>query len=571
MTVRCLAVLAFAVLPFLTLAAKAQESPEFPAPILKQADPNEKGDGTLGSAAKAAIEHGPLPMSEADVAAKAAANRERDEAEKKTGRQRPFSPVPPTGPLAIAVGLNAPGLPGGLFAPTPADATGAIGPTRYIQLVNSQPVLLTPTHGARIFDRTGSPVVTGSLNDLAETAFDVNTFDPQIIWDPSTVRFYYAMDAVFSSTDNRLAFGFSKTAEPGNFTTDWCHYTLSFGAKFPDYPKLGGSLFFMIIGVNNFVKSAEGENDFIESQIVTILKPPFEFHGIRSCPDVSKLTITLSPALRDTQGNLVFTPVPAQQIDDSPTGYVVARQGFPWGGPWDKLWFFSMWPDTAGAAHFEPVKGITVPAYTIPAAASQSGATQVLDTSDARNTQAVQAMDPSLGKFAFWTQHTIKDGTFSVVRWYEFDLGDPVGPLTPVLLHSGTAGVGNAFAFNGAISPDRARHLSVVGKFGDRFLIEFNSSSQFEDASIFAASGVNGHIDSFRLVEAGVAPYTDATCPISGNTCRWGDYSAASPDPTPGQFSTSHGVVWGTNQWGQVRRSVFGGNEWRTRIFALEP
>ena len=84
MTVRWLAVLAAAaVLPFLTLATKAQESPEFPVPILKKADPNERGKGTLGPAAKAAIVHGPLPFSNADVAAKTAADRERDEAEKK--------------------------------------------------------------------------------------------------------------------------------------------------------------------------------------------------------------------------------------------------------------------------------------------------------------------------------------------------------------------------------------------------------------------------------------------------------------------------------------------------------
>jgi hypothetical protein len=85
-----LAVLAAAVLPFVTLAAKAQESAEFPAPILKQADPNEKGDGTLGPAAKAAIVHGPLPFSDADVAAKAAAGRERDEAKQRNRRTAPF-------------------------------------------------------------------------------------------------------------------------------------------------------------------------------------------------------------------------------------------------------------------------------------------------------------------------------------------------------------------------------------------------------------------------------------------------------------------------------------------------
>jgi hypothetical protein len=73
-------------------AARAQESKAFPAPVLKKADPHEKADGTLSPAAKAAIVHGPLPFSDADVAAKAAADRERDEAESShVTFRRPFS------------------------------------------------------------------------------------------------------------------------------------------------------------------------------------------------------------------------------------------------------------------------------------------------------------------------------------------------------------------------------------------------------------------------------------------------------------------------------------------------
>jgi hypothetical protein len=208
-----------------------------------------------------------------------------------------------------------------------------------------------------------------------------------------------------------------------------------------------------------------------------------------------------------------------------------------------------------------------VSSYEIPASASQPRVTQVLDTSDARNTQAVQAVDPSLGKFAFWTQHTIKSGAFSVVRWYEID---PV-PATPVVLHFGIGGATGAFAFNGAISPDRANN-NGVGTFGNRFMIEFNTSSKFDEPNIFAASGVNGNVNSFLLVEAGVAPYIDASsCPNPGDKCRWGDYSGASPDPTPVFLTRTSGVVWGTNQFGGVSIPLPIGNEWRTRIFALEP
>jgi hypothetical protein len=83
-------VAAFSVLTF-AAQALGQESGSGPGLILREANPNEHGDGTLGPAAKAAIKHGPLPFSDADVAAKAAANRARDEAEKATAPRRALS------------------------------------------------------------------------------------------------------------------------------------------------------------------------------------------------------------------------------------------------------------------------------------------------------------------------------------------------------------------------------------------------------------------------------------------------------------------------------------------------
>ena len=90
---RCLALLgAAAAFSFMTLATRAQGRAAFPALVLKKADPAEKAEGTLGPAAKEAIEHGPLPFSDADVVAKAEANRARDEAEKKGPCRRTSRP-----------------------------------------------------------------------------------------------------------------------------------------------------------------------------------------------------------------------------------------------------------------------------------------------------------------------------------------------------------------------------------------------------------------------------------------------------------------------------------------------
>src|SRR5262249_47256733 len=142
---------------------------------------------------------------------------------------------------------------------TPSDSTGAVGPTRYIETVNDKFAIYNKT--------SATPISTGTLRDLWNSGSAITT-DPQVIWDPKTNRFYYAGLILVSSTDNRLTFGFSKTASP-NTAGDFCHYTLSYGKPLPDYPKLGDSTNFTIIGVNTF-KSSNPSAIYIGSDLVAI-------------------------------------------------------------------------------------------------------------------------------------------------------------------------------------------------------------------------------------------------------------------------------------------------------------
>ncbi len=164
--------------------------------------------------------------------------------------------------------------------------------------------------------------------------------------------------------------------------------------------------------------------------------------------------------------------MPANQTDNSATGFVVAENGTV---PSTKLWFFNVTKGATGFPVFGPARGVTVGTYDIPAAATQPVFTQVLDTLDARNTQAVQAADPRTGTFSFWTQHTIASGTVSAVRWYEID---PV-PAAPVVLQSGNISSSGSFLFNAAISPDRRVDGSITA-FGNSFVIEFNAFGQIQ-------------------------------------------------------------------------------------------
>ena len=94
-----------------------------------------------------------------------------------------------------------------------------------------------------------------------------SVFDVQIMWDATTNRFYYAADDVVSNTNNKIAFGFSKTATPSS-AADWCKYVVSAGSTFPDYPKLGDSQFFLMIGTNLF-----NGNNFANANVLAASKP----------------------------------------------------------------------------------------------------------------------------------------------------------------------------------------------------------------------------------------------------------------------------------------------------------
>jgi hypothetical protein len=522
------------------------------AETLTAADPTLQGDGTMSAAAARALSRGPLPFSDADIAAKAAANRSTarpakgEEAGQAGDIQQPRMPI-------VQGGLSFAGRSGKNFSPP--DTTGAIGNSSYIQLVNLR---------IGIFNRdTGALIASSSLNQLGQLDKSVNAFNPQIIWDGQTERYFYAMDAVFSSSDNKLAFGFSKTSSPTNATTDWCHYVVNYGARFPDYPKLGDSSFFAIIGVNAYDSSGQ----FVGSDLVAIRKPP----AGTNCPKSIKFGTQLD--LRDTSNARVFTPVPAQQVDDSNTGYIVSRNGVL---PSTNLWIFDVRSDNStGAPVFGAARKLPVKNYDIPPDATQPNAPQLLDTLDARNTQAVQATNPNRNKFSFWTQHTIANGSLSRVRWYEID---PV-PSTPVQLRSSEILDGRSFYFNAAISPDRQR-LGSTAAFGNSFVIEYNVSgsvSRLSPRIVVGSSANGGGVTYLPVLKIGSGPYVDRTCdnnpPGEGFVCRWGDYSSATPDPNPpsNRQRLNRGVVWGTNQFSGVANPPPNGVNWRTQIFSLQP
>lgn len=246
---------------------------------IQAADPTQQGDGTMSPAAQRAMTRGALPKSAEEETAKAALT-----AAAMRGRSAgPSTDAPAEAPPSAAPVTTRSFE--GIFQPNsaPSDSTGAVGPNRYIELVNTNFAIYNKT--------SNTPIATGTLNELAGQAPTVNSFDPQIIWDAQTNRFYYLMDSIFSATDNKLAFGFSKNAAP-NSAADFCHYQVNYGAAFPDYPKVGDSQHFLIIGVNTFAPG------FVGSDIMGISKPP----AGTTCPDVLTFKFGIVQNIKDSAG-----------------------------------------------------------------------------------------------------------------------------------------------------------------------------------------------------------------------------------------------------------------------------
>jgi hypothetical protein len=434
---------------------------------------------------------------------------------------------------------------------SPPDPTGAVGPTRYVELTN-------PRVG--IYNRDGSLVAADDVDAL--TGLDLyETTDPQIIWDPTTQRFYYLFADLVHNT---LAWGFSKTDSPSGFRGEWCRYTADFGygSLFPDYPKLGDTADFLLVGVNMY-RTPSFKYDGADVDWIT--KPPAG--PLSTCPAQNSFRIGKFRRLTNADGTPTFTPVPADEPDTLSTGYVVAAADATHKYA-DSLTLFKVTKDAAtGEARISAAAGLSVPRFSVPANAPQPGTTKTLETLDGRLEHAVAAVDPRLGHAGLWTAHAVFGGAGSEERWYEID---PTG-ATPALFQSGVATSPTLHVWNGAISPDRAVGPGGSG-FGSNMVMGFDTSSSRQFSAIQMVSKIGtGPQSPFVLVQQSPGKNLDFSCSgsYSNSGCRWGDYSGASPDPAA-VLTGDTGRVWLSNEW-NVADVNGDAIDWRTWNWAATP
>jgi hypothetical protein len=430
----------------------------------------------------------------------------------------------PTSPLQSFQGIYDSGV-------TPSDANGAVSSTRQIELVNSMVGIWNRASTPSLLTQTTLQTLTGAPDSLI--------FDPNVLWDPQTQRFYYS---ALDDTSNLLLVGFSKTASPSG-PSDFCHYSLS-QTDHLDMTLLGDSSSFILVGTYHYSNGPE---------VVWYDKPP----SGTPCPS----SLTTGTQLIPASGAGHYPPDPVRQVDARSTGYIL----FATGAPANTLGLIPVSKSTAGKPVFGSQMDIHVGNFAAARSAPQEGATQRIGVMDPRPTEATAAIDPGQGgKLAIWTTQTVAGGAGSQVRWYE------INPATATLFQSGVVSSPTLWAYNGSIAPDRLVKGSTH-KYGSAMALTYNTSSTTTHIAIrYVTKSVGQAQSSSALVKASSAPYISFDCSSAGQTCRWGDYPGAAPDPAAGA-TAGHGIVWMANMWNMSNPNPTTATPWRTWIFRVRP
>jgi hypothetical protein len=410
-------------------------------------------------------------------------------------------------------------------AVSPPDANGAIGPSSYIEVVNQR---------IAIYKRGGRRIAGAPFGRLTGNG---NATDPMILWDPDTQRFYYN---VLNVSNARMDWGFSKTASPTSIPGCFCHYETGFGyspASIPDYPKLGQTKDYLLIG-DNFYPTAN--SDAATSADLLWITKPQGSGEVTTCPAGSSFDSGKVADLRNADDSQTFTPIPAIQTDPSGAGYVVSMSDIecpPTCGTGTTITVFSV-TDAGGVPSVSEPTSMTVGSYQSPPNAPQPGTANRLDTLDGRLTHAVSGYDPTFATTTVWVAHAVKGGAGSKIRWYEID------PVLGTLVQSGAVSSHSQYVFDPGISNDRTCTASECAH-GAAMVLGFTTSSSTRYPAVRMVSKVGTAAQSGSvLVKISSVSDTGFTC----SPCRWGDYGGATPDPAA-SLTGSTGAVWLSNQW----------------------
>ena len=427
----------------------------------------------------------------------------------------------------------------------PPDTNGDVGPTDYVQTINTSVGIYRKSDGVRLAAFTFNTLMSqGNFGNLCDT----NNFgDPVVVYDTFEDRWIITDFAFILSGGNIVApafqcFAVSKSGDP--VAGGWNFYSIRVNDAFPDYPKFGIWSDGLYMSANMFGFGAGGA-----------------FHNVRvwafnkaqmyaGAPSVQILSFD-APAAE-------FTLLPSNarlQTGTPPTGspnyFAVVAQFLNVVSVYK---FHVDWNHISTSTFSGPFQSLTATSWSQLLAANRTEQSpgNKLDTLYFR--LMVQNQYTNIGGAeSLWNSHTVgasgATSAQSAPRFYQVDVtgGTVAANATQAFTYSPDATV---FRFMPSVEVDRA---------GDMAMGYSATNATLNPAIRYAGRLAGDAVNSITQTETSLIEGTgtqSGNCGSSSCT-RWGDYSAMTLDPDGCTF-------WYTNMYYQTTGLAF-----NTRIGAF--
>jgi len=414
----------------------------------------------------------------------------------------------------------------------PPDTVGDVGPTYYIQSINSSVGIFRKSDGVRVAAFTLNTFMSqGNFGNLCDT----NNFgDPVVLYDTFEDRWVITDFAFKLDVGNNVVnppgafqcFAVSKSGDP--VSGGWNFYSINTAGGLGDYPKFGiwPDGLYMTASIFGYPNGAPFQNPrayaFNKAQMYAGT-PTVQVVSF----DLPANDFTVLPSNARLQTGTPPTGTPNYYV--STWQFTNALSVYKFHVDWDRISLstFSS-PET-------PLSPTSWPNQSVANAPSLGG--NNLDVLQIR--AMMQNQYTNLGGVeSLWDTHTVRrsSGGFAAPRWYQLN-------VTGGTVAANTAQAAT-FDPDGANVIHRFMPSLAVDRMGDMALGYSTSSSTTKPAIKYAgrlaADPVNTFSQTEQLLIQGTGTQT-GNCG-SGPCMRWGDYSAMSLDPDGCTF-------WYTNEY----------------------
>lgn len=389
----------------------------------------------------------------------------------------------------------------GIESSIPPDTMGGVGPNHVAELINRQ---------YSVFDKTGLLQHRITIDDFWNDAFTASgsgaaltgdAFDPRILYDANTSRWYATSVDNRRSATSRVLVGVTTGSDPS--PANWRGFAIdadAAGTRWADFETIGVNSDALFISSNLF--DVPGEP--VASSTITTISVPLSsltsgtpsitgFDKDENLDGSGTFGFSLQPVVDLDGGNL---PHPALASFGTTQ---LRRSNFA--GP------------SASSVSLGLETAITVANTLDPLPdAPQLGTSELIETNDDRLSGNALLQNGSI-----WTVQTVEVSGRTAVRWYEID------EATNTIEQSGTISDNSLYYYFPSIA---------VNDDGD-VVIGFSGSDASSYVSAYAVVGdTDGtgttSFGNVILTKAGEDFYVDKD---SNDRNRWGDYSATVLDP----------------------------------------